>query len=183
MKRLLIGLLPIAGFLGGCASEGYQPYATRGLNTPYTGEHDVFTLERTACFGFCPVYKVSVDDRDILVFEGERYVKEAGGAVSKRLAPGSFRKLVAIAQDYDFASYDARYPNEDGDNCGAVATDLPSIEIAFDAGRFDHAVRLDQGCMGFDGRERFDEMVLKIDEVLNLDDWIGPREDFYGAKE
>ena len=37
--------------------------------------------------------------------------------------------------------------------------------------------------MGFDERERFNEMVLAMDAVLDIDAWIGPREDFYGAKE
>ncbi len=182
MKRLFIGFAAI--MISACSTEGYTPYAaTPGEPDPNPKKHDQFTLQRTACYGFCPVYKVRVDDRDLLSFQGERFVTEAGGAVSKRLPPGSFKKLVEIAQAHEFASYDTAYPNEDGTNCAQRATDMPSVIIAFDANKLSHFVSVYQGCMGFEGRERFDEMVTKLDAVLALDDMIGPREDFYGAKE
>ncbi len=184
MMRKFIHLSFAAAFLAACSSDGYTPYAaTPGSSAAPRKEYDQFTLERTACFGFCPIYKVSVDERDILIFEGERFVAEAGGAVSKRLPDGSFKKLVDIARAHQFASYDAAYPNEDGSNCPQQATDSPSVIVSIDSGRLKHAVSLYQGCMGFDERERFNEMVLAMDAVLDIDALIGPREDFYGAKE
>ncbi len=181
MSRLL-QLLAMTFFFSACAPEGYTPYyATPGV-TGGEKEYDQFTLKRTACFGFCPIYDVTVYENDVLIFHGERFVAETGGAVSKRLPDGSFRKLVSIAKAYDFSDFDARYPNEAGDNCGPIPTDMPSIIISFDTKRLDHEVSLYQGC-SFDGRESFDEMVLKMDAVLDIGDMIGPREDFYGAKE
>ncbi|GJL91954.1 DUF6438 domain-containing protein [Hyphococcus sp.] len=180
---MVVGLI-LAALAGACSTQGYTPYyATPGVQNPNAPKHDQFTLQRTACFGFCPVYKVSVDDRDLLVFEGERFVAEAGGAVSKRLPDGAFNRLVAIAKSHDFASYDAAYPNEDGSNCAQMATDMPSVSISFNGKKLSHAVRLYQGCFGMDGREQFDEMLTELDAVLDIDDLIGPREDFYGAKE
>ncbi|WP_428407933.1 DUF6438 domain-containing protein [Hyphococcus sp.] len=171
-----------AALLGACAPEGYTPYyATPGV-TGGEKEFDQFTLKRTACFGFCPVYDVTVYENDVLIFHGERFVAETGGAVSKRLPDGSFKKLISIARAHNFSDFDARYPNEAGDNCGPIPTDMPSIIISFDSGRLDHEVNLYQGC-SFDGRDSFDEMVLQMDAVLNVDDMIGPREAFYGAKE
>ncbi|PQA89147.1 hypothetical protein CW354_04160 [Marinicaulis flavus] len=172
-----------AALLSACSTEGYQPYATRGLNTGQTENYDEFTLKRTACYGFCPVYEVRVDERDVLVFKGEQFVKEDQGTVSKRLPEGSFKKLVEIARAHDFSSYDAAYPNADGSNCPQRATDMPSVIVSYDAKKLSHSVSLYQGCMGFDGRERLDEMILEIDAVLDLDDFIGPREAFYGAEE
>lgn len=167
-----------------CSTDGYTPYyATPGAPDPNPKQYDQFTLQRTVCFGFCPAYKVSVDERDILIFEGERFVAEAGGAVSKRLPEGSFKKLIEIAKAHRFSSYDAVYPNEDGSNCENMATDMPSVSIAFDADNLNHAVRLYQGCFGMEGREQFDDMVTQLDAVLDLGDLIGPREDFYGAKD
>ena len=71
---------------------------------------------------------------------------------------------------------------EAGDNCGPIPTDMPSIIISFDAKRLDHKVSLYQGC-SFDGRENFDAMVLEMDAVLDIDDMIGPRENFTGGGE
>jgi hypothetical protein len=182
MRLLQLGFA--AAFLAACSTEGYTPYAaTPGAPTNPRKEYDQFTLQRTACFGFCPVYKVSVDERDILIFEGERFVTEAGGAVSKRLPKGSFKKLIEIARAHEFEAFDETYPNADGSNCPQQATDLPSASVTIEAGRLTHAVRLYQGCFGFDGRERFDEMLLAMDTVLDIDDWIGPREDFYGEEQ
>ena len=181
MKIRNMAPLLAAMAVAACAGD-YQPYATRGLDTGYSKTYDTFTLERTACFGFCPVYKVTVDERDILLFEGERFVAEDKGTVSKRLPDGSFRKLIEIAKAHDFADYDAAYPDEDGANCPMRATDMPTIVLSYDAKRLSHAVSLYQGCR-FDGREDLDAMILEIDAVLDVDDWIGPREDFYGAKE
>lgn len=174
----------MAVFTVACSSEGYTPY----LAQPYAygradEEYDRFTLQRTACFGFCPVYKVIVDERDILFFQGERYVAEADGVISKRMPQGTFDRLIRIARDHGFSGYDARYPSEDGGNCGAVVTDMPSVIIAFDAKRLDHQVNWYQGCSGFEGEERFEEMVAAMDAMLDIDDWIGSREQFTGDEE
>lgn len=139
-----------------------------------------FTLERTVCFGFCPIYQATVYADGRLVFTGERYTQETGEH-EKQMPDGTFERLVKIAEDHDFASFDARYPNEKGDNCGPVATDMPSVNIAVKSAPLSHAVSLYQGCFEFDGRERFDAMVAEIDEVLALDDWVGEREQFYGS--
>jgi len=182
MKPQLLIFLITAALLTGCASRDYTPW----LETPdpYAAPEVLqrFTLERTACFGFCPIYKVTVDENDFLQFTGERFVAEEGGTVSKRLPDGSFRKLQNIAKAHNFAAYDPQYPNENGTNCGALATDLPTIVVGFSSKAIDHQVRLDQGCMNFPERENFDAMVLEMDAVLNIDDWIGPREAFYGQR-
>lgn len=181
MMRLL-QLFLMAAFMAACAPKGYTPYYATPGDPAGQPDYDEFTLKRTACFGFCPVYDVTVYENDVLIFHGEGFVAETGGAVSKRLPKGSFKKLIDIAKAHEFSEYDARYPNEAGDNCGPIPTDMPSIIISFDSSRLDHEVNLYQGC-NFDGRENFDEMVLEMDAVLGIEDWIGPREDFYGKSE
>ena len=43
-------------------------------------------------------------------------------------------------------------------------------------------MRVNEGCFGFDGRERFQEMVSAMDAVFAVDDLVGPREAFVPAK-
>ncbi len=165
--------------LAACGSSKNVPWAS--THSPYAtvkGETEQFTLARTACFGFCPIYRVTVDQSDALYFEGERFVAEEGATLSKRLPGGSFNKLVKIAKSYGFSSYDPRYPNEAANNCGAVATDMPSVIISFESKSLTHEVNLYQGCFDFEGRERFEEMVAAMDAVLDVDKWVGPREKF-----
>ena len=180
MMRFLL-LVSVAVFMAACAPKGYTPYYATPDGPSSENDYDQFTLKRTACFGFCPIYDVTVYEHDVLIFHGERFVAEQGGAVSKRLPDGSFKKLLKIAEAHKFSDFDARYPNEEGDNCGPLPTDMPNIIIAFDAKRLNHEVSLYQGCR-FDGREGFDEMVLEMDAILDIDDMIGPREDFYGGE-
>ncbi len=184
MKRMISGVIAALLLAAGCSTDGYTPYyATPGAPDPNPKKYDQFTLERTACFGFCPVYKVSVDERDLLLFQGERFVTEAGGSVSKRLPKGSFNRLVEIAKAYRFSSYDVSYSDAAQTNCQNQATDMPYIKIAFDAKKLNHAVNMYQGCMDIDGREQFDAMVAELDAALDLEDLIGPREDFYNTEE
>ncbi|MEO1137172.1 MAG: DUF6438 domain-containing protein [Pseudomonadota bacterium] len=178
MMRFLLAVFS-ALFVSACASDEYRPWLAVPGAYDEAAELESFTLERTACFGFCPVYTVTVSERDILLFKGERFVAEAEGAVSKRLPDGAFVNLIEIARAHNFAEFGDRYPNEASDNCEAIATDMPSVIISIETKRLAHAVSVYQGCMGFEGRERFNEMVLAMDAVLDIDDWIGPRESFY----
>lgn len=183
MLKISTFLIGAIFLITGCASGDYEPWLTRGVNATTPDVRDAFTLERTECYGLCPVYKVIVDDRDILEFQGKRYVAEDSGAVGKRLPVGSYKKLRSIAQAHDFDDFDAVYPNDEASNCPQMATDMPSVIIGFVKNGKKRTVRLYQGCMGFEGRERFDEMVSAMDAVLDVDDLVGPRDAFYDANE
>lgn len=186
MKQTKIALsLLAAPVLAACSSEGYTPYLAQPYAYSRAGEteYDRFTLQRTACFGFCPIYKVIVNERDVLFFEGEQFVVEDDGVVSKRLPKGSFDELLKLAKAHQFSGFDRNYPNENGDNCETVAADLPGLVVKFESERLTHEVNLYEGCFGFEGRERFQEMVAAMEAVLDIDDWVGPREQFTGEEE
>ena len=174
MKKILCTFFVIVLFTA-CAPQNYEPYATRGLYQP-PKEYDQFKLERTACYGVCPVYEVIVNENDILEFRGKRFVTEEGGAVGKRLDEHSFDRLVMITKEYDFASFDSAYPNDDASNCPRMATDSPSVIITVKTKDSLKKVSVYGGCIDFDGRERWVEMVEAIDAVLDIGDLVGPRE-------
>src|ERR1041385_8201332 len=44
---------------------------------------DQITLERTACFGTCPMYKLTIDSDGTVTFNGERFTKTTGIAKGK----------------------------------------------------------------------------------------------------
>jgi hypothetical protein len=166
--------------LAACAREGAE--GQKPAPDDAGGGAHVVSLARTACFGFCPIYEASVDHGDRLVFTGERFVA-AEGVREKALPAGSFDRLVAIARAHDFESFDPVYPDDAQSNCESWATDLPGVALAVRADGIDHAVRFDLGCFGFEGRERLEEMIAEFDAVLDLDEWIGPREPHFGARD
>lgn len=175
MRHAIRSITAIAAALIAAACSGAN--TTTAAGEAATGK---VTLERTACFGFCPMYKATVTADEQLVFEGGRFVV-AEGKQEKRLPAGSFAKLVDIAKSHDFTSLDASYPNEEGTNCPQQATDLPGVNVAVESADLNHSVRFDQGCMGFEGRDRLEAMIAEMDAVLALDEWIGPREQFMGG--
>lgn len=178
MPILIRSVLALIIFLGGCVSSEHEPWITRGLNTTPQEEFDKFTLERTACYGVCPVYDVSVDEKDYMQFRGKRFVAEEGGSVASPLPSGSYKKLQAIAARRQFDAFDAIYPNDDGSNCRTLATDSPTVIVGFREGAETRTVRVYEGCLGFEGRERFFAMIAEMEAVLDIDDFIGPREAF-----
>lgn len=178
MKSSVLFSLVVLVAAAGCAGSEYEPWLTRGQPREADADRSRFALERTACFGVCPVYKVIVDERDIMEFRGERFVAEEGGAVGRSMPEGTFDRLVDVAEAYDFDAFDAAYPNEDGSNCPQYATDMPSVVVTLERGGEARSVSVYQGCMGFAGRDRFDAMVLAMDEILDLGDMIGPRDAF-----
>ena len=164
--------------LGGCVSSEHEPWITRGLNTTPPEVHDKFTLERTPCYGVCPVYDVSVDEKDYLQFRGKKFVAEEGGSVASPLPRGSYKKLQEIAAAHQFAAFDPAYPNADGTNCPQLSTDSPSIIVGFQDGDEARTIRVYEGCAGFEGRERFYAMIAAMEAVLDIDEFVGPREAF-----
>ncbi|WDI30331.1 DUF6438 domain-containing protein [Hyphococcus flavus] len=180
MRSLLISLALVV--VSACAPKGYTPYYANPAAPKPERNYDQISLERTACFGFCPIYKVVVNEDDVLSFRGERFVAETGGAISKRLPDGSFKDLLKVTRTYGFSELDTRYPNEAGDNCGPVATDMPSVIVEAETKSFNHQVQWYQGCMNFNGRERFEAMLTEMEAIFDIDDWIGAREDFMGGE-
>lgn len=173
---LTLRLLTVAVFAALAACSGPAGTASSGSDA------QSFSIERTACFGFCPMYAATVDADDKLVFEGQRFVA-AEGAHEKTLPEGSFERLIEIAERHGFAGFDSAYPNEAGDNCPQMATDMPSVIVSVSSKKLTHAVSFYRGCFEFDGRDRLEAMIEEVDAVLALDDWIGSREDFMGARE
>lgn len=139
------------------------------------------SIERGACFGPCPIYKATVWGDDRLVFEGRKFVTREGMHEAK-LAQGSFARLVDIAKRHDFASMDAKWPDEQGLNCPEPPTDMPTVVVAVDAGDLRHRVSYYEGCGGTPAAERVERMVAELDKALALGEWIGRREDWYGKR-
>ena len=89
----------------------------------------VITLERTQCFGECPVYKVSIDATGHVVYEGTQYVRVAGrqtdGVEASQVAA-----LVATVERIGFFQLDDVYRTaRTADGLGLVVSDLPTTFV------------------------------------------------------
>ena len=68
---------------------------------PIASEISEITLERTACFGTCPVYKVTVKRDGNVTFEGTEFVKETG-MHSGKISGQQFQQLAAKIEQIGF---------------------------------------------------------------------------------
>ena len=77
-----------------------------------------FSMERTACFGQCPIYKVRITDDGTLVFDGQKFVQPEGKH-KVRVSPEDMAKLKKMLIDINYLALADKYDTE-------YITDIPS---------------------------------------------------------
>jgi hypothetical protein len=173
----LAGTIALLAVLTAANGEPTKPIADPATN-PVTGSRpdqkvafpaikDFSTLRigltRTACYGWCPVYRLEIAGDGTVTWFGERFV-EAKGARSVKISVEKVRAL------YDaFAKADFFWTFDD---YRAPITDLPTqiISISFDG----HAKTLEDYAGGRVGMPKaIDDLEAAVDEAAGAKAWIG----------
>lgn len=116
------------------------------------------SLERTACFGTCPVYKLSVYRSGRVEFDGKEHVQEKGRR-SGRISAADFARLVGKIEEINFFGLNDRYH--------ANVTDLPTTTTSVTRGNRTKTV--EDYFAGPAGLKEFEDL---IDEVAKSSIWI-----------
>jgi len=146
---LVISLLSMAGATAtGCT--GSQP------PTPTSGElkEVVITLERTACYGTCPVYTLTIYGSGTVIYEGKDFVKTEG-SVESTISEEKINQLVSEFDKVDYFSLNDSYVER-------VITDAPSAITSITFGGKTKTIEHHHG----------DLMENRIDEIVNSAQWI-----------
>ena len=98
--------------------------APQSTSVPLQGPIAI-TLERTACFGFCPVYSVTLRDDGTVSYQGKQHVKVSGTHTWK-IDPAAVRALAKEMQDAGFFALQDEYR--------AMVTDHPTVHTTLSAG-------------------------------------------------
>jgi Domain of unknown function (DUF6438) len=129
----------------------------------------VITLERTACFGSCPVYRLSVTADGAVAYEGKAHVRHLGPA-SGRVDADRVNALLSEIERAGYFSFADRYTAAEA-ACGRYTTDSPSaltsIQVRDRTKRIEH----DYGCGAAPGA--LVVLERRIDEVLGSGQWTG----------
>ena len=89
----------------------------------------VISLQRTSCFGPCPIYTVSIDASGTVTYEGERFVRVVGRRTA-HIDPSTVATLLARAgQIRFFALRDTYRSIENPDGTTTTVTDLPTTIV------------------------------------------------------
>jgi hypothetical protein len=125
------------------------------------------TLETGPCYGFCPVYRVTVRADGTGVYEGIRHVAVRGQR-RFRLSPAQYRAFARHLEPIRPARGSIRY-STDAALCGPVMTDMPSTEVTWQRGRTRQSLYFYYGCR----RQRaIGERLERAPGLLPIGPWI-----------
>jgi hypothetical protein len=160
-------LLVLVG-IASCAPRNSVPPSSE-QTAEVSGTTPVVTLERTACFGSCPVYRISVFPSGAVLYEGRAHVGHLGKATGQVPAE-TVNALLSELDRAGFFSFADRYAAAEP-RCGRYATDLPTAITTVRLGGRMKRIEHDYGCGAAPGALRVLER--RIDEVLNSGKWTG----------
>jgi hypothetical protein len=152
--------------LSACAPHPAVTPSTESSSTPAS---PVITLERTACFGSCPVYSIVVGAAGDVTYDGKAHVRQLGTASAKipREQVDSLLSELERGGYFDFASrYTASQPA-----CGRYVTDSPTVLSSVTLNGKIKRIEHDYGCGAVPGS--LIVLERRIDEVLRSGQWTG----------
>ncbi|HEY9627533.1 MAG TPA: DUF6438 domain-containing protein [Coleofasciculaceae cyanobacterium] len=127
----------------------------------------VITLERTACYGPCPVYELTVYGDGKVVYEGRAFVA-AQGRRTAQISPEQVQQLVTAFETANFFALKDQYAVE--------VTDLPgawtSIRLNGQSKRVWRYGSIDNPELNNAPRSLSD-LESQIDQIVNSQQWIG----------
>jgi hypothetical protein len=156
--------------LAGCAQTGPdKPVAESPALERDPSPADYIKPSKTACFGFCPVFDLTLYGDGRVLFHGGRYTKQSGQHTT-RYSTGRFLEVLRALEARGFRDLDARY---DRQTCKIWATDHPSVIMEVRAEGLAKSVTWYQGCRGIDDRARLSRMVEELDRILQVETFVG----------
>jgi hypothetical protein len=160
-------LLLSFGLLG-CAPHPAPPAQPESTATIESAT-PVIKLERTPCFGRCPVYRVAISASGRVSFVGKNFVAQQGEA-SGQTPKERLDSLLGEIEQQGFFEFADRYV-AGAPACGPYATDAPSaITEVTHAGRHKR-IEHDYGCS--EAPPALGVLERRIDEVAGTGQWTG----------
>jgi hypothetical protein len=164
MTRVVVALAVLAA---ACAKPSPPVPATDAVvGSADSSTH--ITLERSPCFGTCPVYTVTLEGSGAVLFQGRRFVADTGVSTAT-VPPARVDSLVAELVTNGYFDFADRYlPGEPG--CEHAATDLPSATIEVHARGRVKRIEHYHGCS--EAPPALSALEERIDEVAGVARWI-----------
>ncbi len=150
-------------------TSGRTPGPAERSNAAAANPDVAISLERTPCFGTCPVYRIQVTPAGGVTYEGRANVRRVGTATAQ-IPPERVTALLREMEQAGYFTFSDRYAVSEP-TCRRYSTDSPSaISSATYRGRTKR-IQHDYGCGGVPGALTVLEQ--RIDDVLGSDQWTG----------
>ena len=122
----------------------------------------MITLERTACHGTCPIYKLTIEGNGTVIYEGQDFVQVKGRQTAS-LSPAQIQELVSAFEQANFFTL-MDYTHED-------TTDSPSVMTSITLNGQTRTVNHYYGDSS--APQALFDLESKIDELTNSKQWTG----------
>jgi hypothetical protein len=122
----------------------------------------VITLERTACFGTCPVYSLTIRGDGTVAYEGKDFV-EVKGPAETTISQDQIEKLIVEFEKADFFSLKDSYAER-------TITDAPTVITSITVDGKSKTVEHYHGDLS--APEKLTALEDRIDDIVNSDQWI-----------
>jgi Domain of unknown function (DUF6438) len=154
--------------LASCARNGAESKPADQSSQSVTSAPAI-TLERTPCFGSCPVYTISVSPSGEVQYEGRAHVRQLGAATGK-VPRERVDSLLSELDRGGYFTFAERYTSPEP-ACGRYVTDSPTVITSVTLRGRTRRITHDYGCGGAPGALVILER--RIDEALNSGQWTG----------
>lgn len=144
-----IGILLLSGLIFSCSSVGE-------ISKKY-GDNFVLVQEKTACYGRCAVYEVSITSNGNAVLIGRKNMDWIGN-FTRKLTSDEMKQLGESLDQTDFFNYEDQYVGP--------ATDLPTTYITLKIGEKEKRIR-----DYFGGPKELRNLEKVIDELVKSSGW------------
>lgn len=136
-------------------------------------------MNRTNCYGSCPVYtlKISLDGK--VEFEGVNCTATKGKA-ENRITDEKVKELISEINKSNFFSFENDY-SQDAKTCSSSSTDCPSVTLTIKYDENEKTIKHYNCCfvnLPFskeDALQPLTDLENKIDEIVETKRWIGER--------
>jgi hypothetical protein len=132
---------------------------------------EAVTLHRSACYGQCPVYTVTIKSDGSVIFHGLEHVKAVGDS-HQQIPAARVAELAKAIDDLGYWTWKNQYRSEE-DGCAAVATDHPGVDIEVRRGGVTKRVSYYYGCKGLPVADQIDGLSQTIDDIAGTAVLIG----------
>jgi hypothetical protein len=148
----LIGLLISSALLSGCIRNA----------EPVVQEELIIRFERTACFGACPVYSLTINGNGKVIYEGKNNVK-IKGIHEVAVDPSVIGRLLEAFEDAGYFTLNDSYT-------GFGKSDMPFAYTSISIGNRTKSVKHYLG--DSNAPKKLTELENKIDTIMNSAQWI-----------
>jgi Domain of unknown function (DUF6438) len=144
----------------------------RGLGqTAAVPDDTLIALQRTACFGTCPVYSVTIDAKGNVTYDGTKHVRVTGRQTD-RITVSGVAALLDTARRIGFFELRDHYRTiRNADGSETMVTDLPTVIVTITSGG--RTKRVEDYLGAPDGLK---ELEQQIDDTARTTRWIRAEE-------